>query len=87
MNEREITFEDKKKEITKFLKKIKGIYSITIEGDLIDFFDNESERHTYYLDDNTIFFKLMTNYSTLETAKTVIKVIEFLKLLGFKEGE
>ena len=47
MNEREITFEDKKKEITKFLKKIKGIYSITIEGDLIDFFDNESERHTY----------------------------------------
>ena len=82
-----MTFKKKEKEIKKFLKTIKGVYNITIEGDFIDFFDDESERHIYYLDDNTIFFKLMTNYSTLETAKTVIKVIEFLKLLGFKEGE
>ena len=78
-------FKEKEKDIKKFLKTIKGVYNITIEGDFIDFFDDESERHIYYLDDNTIFFKLATNYSTLETAKTVIKVIDFLKSIGFKE--
>lgn len=82
-----MTFKDKEKEIKKFLKTIKGVYRITIEEDTIDFWDSESERHAYYLEDEIIFFKLFTSYSTLDTAKLVVKVIEFLKNLGFKEGE